>query len=165
MEIRPTECRDIPAIMEIYARARAFMAAHGNPRQWGRRSWPPETLIRQDMSQGKSYVCTQDGEILGTFFYDRGYKVEPAYGTIENGAWLGEDNYGVVHRIASGGSRRGIGKFCISWAYQQCGHLRMDTHEDNRVMQNLLESLGFARCGRIYVPEDDDPRIAYEKLE
>lgn len=164
MEIRCSEYWDIPQMMEIYAHARSFMAAHGNPRQWGRRSWPPEALIRQDISQGKSYVCTQDGEILGTFFYDRGFRAEPAYDTIENGAWLGDDTYGVVHRIASSGSCPGVGKFCISWAYCQCGHLRMDTHGDNKVMQNLLSSLGFVQCGRIYVPEDDDPRIAYEKL-
>ena len=36
-------------------------------------------------------------------------------------------------------------------------------HPYSKVMQNLLESMEFERCGIIYVEEDDDPRIAYEK--
>ena len=56
------------------------------------------------------------------------------------------------------GTMKGVGKFCIDWAYAQCGHLRMDTHGDNTVMQNLLKKCGFAHCGTIYVEEDDYPR-------
>ena len=59
---------------------------------------------------------------------------------------------------------QGIGAFCINWAFEQCGHLRMDTHGDNIVMQSLLTKLGFDHCGTIYVEEDDYPRLAYEKL-
>ena len=40
----------------------------------------------------------------------------------------------------------------------------MDTHGDNKIMQNLLTGLGFVHCGTIYVVEDNDPRLAYEKL-
>ena len=67
--------------------------------------------------------------------------------------------------MASDGTVKGTGRFCINWAFEQCGHLRMDTHGDNSVMQRLLESMGFRRCGIIYVTEDDYPRIAYEKTE
>ena len=42
------------------------------------------------------------------------------------------------------------------WAYAQCGHLRIDTHGDNTVMQNLVKKAGFTRCGTIYVVEDHD---------
>jgi hypothetical protein len=30
-------------------------------------------------------------------------------------------------------------------------------------MQNLLRKLGFIHCGTIYVEEDNDPRLAFEK--
>ena len=40
MNIRPSNENDLDRIMEIYAYARAFMAAHGNPRQWGATNWP-----------------------------------------------------------------------------------------------------------------------------
>ena len=89
--------------------------------------------------------------------------IEPTYYEITDGAWTGNNRYGVVHRIASDGSEKGIGQFCINWAFEQCGHLRMDTHTDNVIMQKLLTKLGFTRCGIIYVVEDDYPRYAYEK--
>ena len=68
-----------------------------------------------------------------------------------------------MHRIAGDGSEKGIGAFCINWAFEQCGHLRIDTHGDNIVMQNLVKKLGFVHCGTIYVEEDNNPRLAFEK--
>lgn len=163
MEIRRTAEADLARVMDIYAHARAFMAAHGNPNQWGPTNWPPEALVRQDIARGKGYVCAHEGRVVGAFFFDMGRDIEPTYRHIEDGAWLDDSPYGVVHRIASDGSVKGVGAFCIDWAFRQCGHLRIDTHGDNAVMQNLLAKLGFARCGTIYVEEDDFPRFAYEK--
>ena len=164
MTIRHTELSDLPRIMEIYAYSRAFMAAHGNPNQWGPTQWPPEALIRADIAAGNSYACTNnDGKVVGTFFFIQGPDVEPTYRRITDGAWLDDSPYGVVHRIAADGSERGVGAYCIDWAYQQCGHLRIDTHGDNAVMQRLLKKLGFVHCGTIYVEEDDFPRLAFEK--
>lgn len=40
--------------------------------------------------------------------------------------------------------------------------MRIDTHENNKVMQHLIKKNGFQECGIIYV-EDGSPRIAYEK--
>lgn len=164
MRIRKSTENDLTRIMDIYAYARAFMAAHGNPTQWGPTCWPPEALIRSDIRNGNSYVCVNDeGTVIGTFFYIQGKDVEPTYQTITDGAWLDGSPYGVVHRLAGDGSEKGIGAFCINWAFEQCGHLRIDTHGDNLVMQKLLGKLGFKHCGTIYVEEDDAPRLAYEK--
>ena len=166
MKIRKSVPQDLARIMDIYAYARSFMAQHGNPNQWGATNWPPEALIRQDIADGSSYVCTNDaGKIIGTFFYTCGPDIEPTYREITDGAWLDDSPYGVVHRIASDGSEKGIGMFCLDWAYAQCGHLRIDTHGDNTVMQNLVKKAGFIRCGTIYVVEDHDPRLAYEKSD
>ena len=49
--------------------------------------------------------------------------------------------------------------------FEQCGHIRIDTHTDNTVMQNLLEKLGYTKRGIIYVVEDNYPRFAYDKRE
>ena len=166
MKIRKTTPEDFEQVMKIYARARDFMAQTGNPRQWGITHWPPEELIRQDIAQGDSYVCDENGRVIGTFFYRCGRDVEPLYCSIEEGAWKDDGPYGVVHRIAADGTVKGTGAFCLDWAYEQSGHhLRIDTHGDNKVMQNLLTKLGFVPCGTIYVEEDDDPRIAFEKSE
>ena len=110
-------------------------------------------------------MCVNDDErVIGTFFFTQGKDIEPTYRAITDGAWLDDSAYGVVHRIASDGSEKGVGQFCLGWAYEQCGHLRIDTHTDNKVKQNLLKKLGFIRCGVIYVLEDDYPRYAFEKI-
>lgn len=163
MIIRKTTEQDFDTVMAIYAHARAFMAAHGNPNQWGPTNWPPQALIHADIAAGKSYVCEHGGQVVGAFFFDQGKDVEPTYAHIADGAWRDESPYGVVHRIAADGTVRGTGAFCIHWAYAQCGHLRIDTHGDNTVMQGLLKKLGFVHCGTIHVAEDNDPRLAYEK--
>ena len=164
MRIRKTTESDFERIMEIYAYAREFMAKTGNPNQWGPTNWPPADLIHEDIRNGNSYVCVNDEKVIGTFFFTHGEDIEPTYREITDGAWLDDSAYGVVHRIASDGSEKGIGQFCLGWAYEQCGHLRIDTHTDNKVMQNLLKKLGFIRCGIIFVIEDDNPRYAFEKI-
>lgn len=103
--------------------------------------------------------------MVGTFFFIHGNDVEPTYRVIMDGVWLDNSAYGVVHRLASDGSEKGVGAFCLNWAYEQCQHLRIDTHGDNIVMQNMAEKLGFVHCGTIYVEEDDYPRLAFEKLD
>lgn len=164
-KIRKTTESDLEKIMKIYSYARDFMAKTGNPNQWGPTNWPPEDLLRNDIKNENSYVCINDeGEIVGTFFFVQGQDIEPTYREITDGAWVGDSDYGVVHRIASDGSEKGIGQFCINWAFEQCGHLRMDTHTDNVIMQNLLKKTGFIKCGIIYVVEDDYPRYAYERI-
>lgn len=163
MHIRKSTEQDLSRILEIYARARRFMAENGNPDQWGLTSWPPEALIRQDILSGNSYVCIHEGEIAGTFFYAYGKDIEPTYRRIRDGSWLDDSPYGVVHRLAGSGAVKGTGAFSIRWALAQCGHLRIDTHGDNHIMQGLLQKLGFVRCGTIYVQEDPFPRLAYER--
>ena len=165
MLIRRTVLEDLPCVMEIYAHARRFMAANGNPRQWGATNWPPESLICEDIRCGNSYVCESDGKIVAVFYYISGHAPEPCYDRITDGHWIGSEDYGVVHRIASSGTVKGAGQFCIGWAFAQCGHLRMDTHGDNTVMQHVLEKIGFTHVGTIYVEEDNDPRFAYERLK
>lgn len=164
MKIRQASEADLDEMMKIYEYARRFMAENGNPDQWGPTGWPPENVIRNDIVRKQSYVCLHEENIVGIFFYTSGKDAEPSYRHIEQGEWLDDSSYGVVHRIAGNGSVKGIGAFCLDWAYRQCGHLRIDTHEDNKIMQNLLAKMGFRYCGIIYVEEDHNPRLAYEKL-
>jgi len=160
MEIRKTKTSETDTLMELYRQARKFMAEHGNPNQWGD-SYPGRSLIEQDILDGCSYVCTKDGRIAATFFFRTGE--DKTYREIYEGAWLNDRPYGVVHRITSDGTVRGAASFCLNWAFSQCGNLKIDTHEDNIVMQNMLQKNGFQRCGIIYI-EDGSRRIAYQKV-
>ena len=77
MEIRSTEIKDLPLVMEIYDYARAFMCATGNTTQWID-GYPSEVLIRQEIEDGHSFVCIgEQGEILGTFCFILGE--DPTY--------------------------------------------------------------------------------------
>ena len=64
MEIRLTELKDLPLVMEIYDYARAFMRANGNATQWID-GYPSESFIRQEIEDGHSFVCTD--ELVGHF--------------------------------------------------------------------------------------------------
>ena len=71
--------------------------------------------------------------------------------------------YGTIHRIAGNGKGRGLLKACVEYCSQFVPNLRIDTHNDNIVMQNDVAKNGFTKCGTIYV-EDGTPRIAYQKI-
>ncbi len=160
MEIRKTTLDDLQQVMAVYARARGFMADHGNPNQWGNTE-PPEAVVRQDILNGKSYVCMENDRIAAVFYYAE--EADPTYAVIYDGSWLSDRPYGVVHRIASAGTVKGAGAFCLNWAYEQCQNLRIDTHRDNLVMQNLLKKLGFRYCGIIHI-RSGAKRLAYQKF-
>ncbi len=164
IEFRPVTPDELPDVLTIYDRARKFMAAHGNPRQWNT-TWPPESLLREDIAQGRLLAAVADGEIAAVLVYLQGVDIDPSYRKIENGSWAKGGEYGVVHRLAASGTVPGMGAACLNWAFAQCHHLRVDTHGDNVVMQNLLTKLGFAQRGIIHVVEDNDPRLAYEKFD
>ena len=163
MQIRKTAESDLPVVLDIYAKARDFMARQGNPHQWGDGNWPSTELIRSDIASGNSYVCEAEGRVVGVFYFIAGPDVEPTYAVIEDGAWLDNAPYGVVHRLAGDGSVRGVGRFCLDWAFRQCGHLRVDTHADNALMKRLLLEEGFVDCGLIRVARDGSLRLAFEK--
>ena len=159
MEIRKTKMEELDAVMEIYAYARQFMADHGNPNQW-KKTNPPRERVEQDILEGKSHVCVEGDEILGVFYFAK--EVDPTYVTIYEGTWLDDVEYAVVHRIASAGKAKGVGSFCMNWAYEQFPNVKIDTHRDNVVMQNILKKNGFVYCGIIHLVNGEE-RLAFQK--
>jgi len=158
-QVRKAVSEDLGRIEEIYAYARKFMAEHGNPNQWGKTE-PPHDQLVQDIHDGTLHVVMQNNTIHGVFFFWIGE--DPTYGYMENGNWSSNTPYGTIHRIAGDGSG-GILKTAIAFAQNPIGHLRIDTHEDNFIMQNALDKLEFQSRGIIYLP-DGSPRIAYERI-
>ena len=161
MKIRHTTPDDIPAVMAVYEKARAYMRESGNPSQWGPRQYPEETLIRGDIERGTSYVCVLDGRVVGTFCFLEG-EDEPTYAVIREGAWLSGAPYGVIHRLASDGTVKGVASEVFAWALKRWPHMRVDTHRDNAPMQHIFKKMGFEYCGLINV-EDGTERLAFEK--
>ncbi len=157
--IRKAMQEDLCRILGIYAYARSFMAANGNPNQWGKTN-PPKEILEQDIAQGNLYTVEDECKICGVFFFKVGE--DPTYREIFEGNWISSAPYGTVHRIASDGSG-GVFSACLDFCKETCSHIRIDTHRDNRIMQHILEKAGFSRRGIIYIA-DGSQRIAYEQI-
>ena len=160
MEIRRTNSTDLNKILALYEAARVFMEENNNPDQWGK-LYPSKQLLERDIEYDKSYVCVDDCQILGTFYFEVG--IEPTYLKIFDGGWLNDLPYGVVHRITTVREKRGVASFCLDWCLKQCGNVRIDTHRNNIPMIKLLEKNGYVQCGTIYL-ENGDERIAFQKI-
>ena len=159
MEIRKTTLADLPAVMDIYAYARAYMKENANPDQWGD-VHPPQGVVEKDIEAEKSYVCVDDNGIVAVFYF--AVENDHTYGKID-GKWLNDEPYGVVHRIARGPSGKGAGAFCLEWCYGQWPNIRIDTHRDNVAMLKLLERLGFVYCGVVWIDSGDE-RLAFQRV-
>ncbi len=155
--IRKATLSDLSAIEYLYKIARHYMQSHGNPDQWGDR-YPDKNQIMKDISEDCLYVIEDDRQVEAVFYYRFG--IEPTYLRIESGAWLDEEPYGYLHRVASSGHLKRCSDIIINWAFNQCNNLRCDTHEKNKAMRNALKRNGFSYCGIIYV---ETARLAFQK--
>ena len=159
MTIRQAEKKDFDDILRVYAHAREYMKQSGNPTQWGK-SFPPETLINDDIREKRNYVVETESGVHGVFAFILGD--DPTYARIE-GAWMSDAPYGTIHRIASDGEVKGVFAAAIAFCKTRTSHLRIDTHANNTTMCHAIEKAGFKECGIIYI-EDGSPRIAYELM-
>ena len=158
-EIRRAGMEDLNDLTDIYSRARAFMAANGNPTQWGNTT-PSIEMIMADIDSA-GYVVVEDGVITGAFYFMTDAH-EPAYDSIE-GAWLNDKPYAVVHRCAVRESSKGVGQFIMDWCFNLSGNIRIDTHKRNTPMKNLLGKNGFVYCGTVMYDKIDGERVAYQR--
>ena len=159
MNIRNTNLEDLKDVMKIYEHARIQMKLNGNPNQW-KDNLPKEETIKEDIKNKNSYVIYNENKILGVFTFIIG--MDKTYEYIE-GSWLNNELYGTIHRIASNNIEKQIFEKCLSFCEEKIKNIRIDTHNDNKIMQHLIEKNNFKKCGTIYV-EDGSPRIAYHKI-
>ncbi|MBD5242230.1 MAG: N-acetyltransferase [Barnesiella sp.] len=160
MKIHPAKRSDIPRIIAIFDAAKIYMRAQGNHVQWTG-SYPEIAIIEKDISDGNLYVgIGNDGVIHCAFSLIPGN--DPTYSRIENGQWLNNEPYFTIHRLASDGYTANVLKRCVAFSFNLTENIRIDTHESNRTMLAALSTLGFIRCGTIYV-NDGTPRIAFQK--
>ena len=184
MVIRPATAADIPALRPVFEAAKSVMRADGNLEQWSAPGFPDDALLLQDIDRGGGYVilCDKispraslgrdDNTVISSgveggveksiiAYFALLPSPEPTYDYIE-GAWLSDEPYGVVHRIASYPGVHGIFSAIIDFAAARYAHLRIDTHRDNRIMQHVIATAGFTYCGIIWLP-DGTERLAYER--
>lgn len=161
--IRLARKDELGEIAEVYADARRFMAANGNPSQWGVTGYPQIGLLKEDIELERLYVIERRGKIAAAFVLFFGE--EPTYRVIREGAWPSGRPYLTVHRLGSLSSEHGTAKECLDTARETAKgkglDVRADTHEDNKPVRHILEKYGFEYCGRITVA-DGTERLAYQ---
>ena len=182
MVIRPATPADIPALRPVFEAAKGIMRADGNHDQWSAPGFPDDSLLLRDIARGGGFVIENrwpvgaghderktvmpglTGHLAApriVAYFALLPSPEPTYDVID-GAWLTDEPYGVIHRMASYPEIHGIFSTVINYAASRFAHLRIDTHRDNRIMQHLIEKHGFTYCGIIWL-EDGTERLAYER--
>ncbi len=158
--IRRANKEDIKCIMPIYEAAKKKMRADGNLHQWSDK-YPDEETLLNDIARGELYIAHDGNEIYGVFMLS--FSGEDTYKEIQ-GAWINDEPYAVIHRIASFGKGKNLLKDAIDFAFEKTNNIRIDTHEDNNIMRNLLKNLGFIYTGIIHLKNGDERR-AYQLIK
>ncbi len=159
MTICKATLKDLNDIIEIINHAKKTMYTSGNTTQWSK-NYPAKQTIVEDIKNGYCYICLHKEEAVATFTFVAG--PDQTYHKIYNGEWLNNYNYYVIHRIASNNKIKGVGRKIINWCLEQNKNIRIDTHENNTVMQHLLIKSGFKYCGTI-ITDNGTERLAYHK--
>lgn len=136
------------------------MRADGNLHQWSDK-YPDEETLLSDIARGELYIAHDGNEIYGVFMLS--FSGEDTYKEIQ-GAWINDEPYAVIHRIASFGKGKKLLKDAINFAFEKTNNIRIDTHEDNNIMRTLLKKLGFIYTGIIHLKNGDERR-AYQLIK
>ena len=156
-QIREATLTDIPAVMPVIDAARERMHRSGNVNQWTN-GYPSEDAIAADIVRHGGYVVVDDKRVVAYFAFLPA--PEPTYEHIYEGAWLNDEPYFVIHRLAGLPEVHGIFDTVMQWALAKTRTLRVDTHRDNHIMQHHLAKHGFVYCGIIYLTSGAE-RLAY----
>ncbi|NLY09556.1 MAG: noncanonical pyrimidine nucleotidase, YjjG family [Tissierellia bacterium] len=166
MNFRLSTKDDLNIIIDIIDDARSLLKQNGVD-QW-QDGYPTVESIIKDIEDGHSWIGLNEDVPVCTLSIS--FEGEPTYDVIENGSWITEElPYGVIHRLA-------VSNNCLGKGYGQEAFLfaenlakskginimKVDTHENNSKMQELLQSLGYIYCGIIYVSYGAK-RLAFEK--
>ena len=168
MHIEKAEMKDLDRVVEILRDGRNQLAESGIDQWQG--DYPNVEHIQEDIEHGFAYlVHSDDHETVGAF----AIVAAPDHSYDElDGKWLVDtDNYLVIHRVAihsdhaGNGYASGLFTSVIDYVKENPNgvkSLRIDTHEDNIAMRNLMKKLDFVYCGIIHLA-NGDPRLAYQK--
>lgn len=158
--------KDIKNIMNIIEQAQSYFKEQGI-NQW-QDNYPNLETIKSDVDSGASYILLKENNIIATAAVS--FSGEKTYESIYDGKWLTNGEFTVIHRIAVDNNYKGLGiaseiiknveKLSLNKGIRS---IKVDTHEENISMQNLLRKNGFSYCGVIYL-EDRSKRIAFEKV-
>ena len=158
LQIRKVLIEEFDKVLSIYSAARQIMRENGNLEQWGD-GYPYPEIIKSDIETGALYGVEENGELCAVFAFLE--NPDPDYNELIEGAWLNENPYRPIHRVASNGKKKGVLSIILDFCKSFGVDLKIDTHRDNKRMQHLLLKNGFVYCGvALLLP--DKIRLAYQ---
>lgn len=165
MQFMKATAQDMPKIMEIINDAKAMLKANGID-QW-QKGYPDEAVMMEDISNNDLYFAQVEGETVAILALV--FDIDSNYLHIEEGKWLTDLPYSVIHRVAVGKEHLGKGIMGRIFAHSEeltlekgLQSMRIDTHPENKSMQRALTKAGYAYCGHVFM-SNGDLRYAYEK--
>ncbi len=163
MEFHKAQLSDVPSLCVLAEEAKLFLKDLGVDQWQG--EYPSSIDFTADIEADNCYVVTKDDEVIASTFLS--FANDPTYSEID-GEWSSSEKYGVIHRLMISNQYKGLGvsNYFLKKLAQVCidndyNWLRIDTHEDNIVMDKFLKRNGFIITGVIIV-EDGTKRIAYD---
>ena len=164
MILRKAIFSEKPVIWEILQQAIAQRKQDGSE-QW-QNGYPNEQTVQDDITNGFGYVLVEEDSVIAYAAIIFG--IEPAYNDID-GQWLTNQDYVVVHRVATSNAAKGRGVAMrlfqkieeLSTAHNVYS-IKVDTNFDNIPMMKILDKLNYTYCGEIFF--GGAPRRAYEKV-
>jgi len=163
--LRKTTIADIAQVMEIIEQGKTYLKSNGVD-QW-QNGYPNEKVIYEDIKDGYGYVLEHEGRVVGTVALS--FDGEPWYDEIREGKWLTNKEFLVIHRLAVASTSRGthIATEIMRQAEELClkqdvKSIKIDTHEDNIIMQKFIKKNGYQYCGIVTLGSEGD-RLAFEK--
>ncbi len=163
MNLRKATLSELQVVWAILRQAIQQRKQDGSE-QW-QNGYPNEQTVLEDITDGSAYVLVDNDLIVAYAAIIFG--IEPAYTDIK-GKWLTNDDYVVVHRVATSNEVKGKGiatqlfklieDLC---AAQNTYSIKVDTNFDNVPIIRILDRLNYTYCGEIFF--GGASRLAYEK--
>lgn len=164
MKLRTATIDDVPEIWNIIQFAIAQRKADGSD-QW-QYGYPNEQSILADINNQHGYVIEENGIIL--LYAAIIFGIDEAYNEIE-GAWLNDNDYVVLHRLAIAEIAKGRGiamhlfKEVETLAQSKnVYNIRVDTNYDNIPMLKLMDRLHYIYCAEVQM--GGGTREAFQKI-
>lgn len=137
--------------------------------QWKEGGYPSCEDYINDIKNGNSYIVEDESGVIAAaaIMFDH----EADYDAVISGGWLGDGEYGAIHRVVVKESLKGgnIGGFIVDNAVEMCrakgiSSLRCDTHRDNISMQRMLTKNGFVRCCELMILGASFHSVGFERI-
>lgn len=160
IEIKKAKLSDLDNLLSLYENARKMMKESNNPNQW-KNTHPSKEFLISLINKEVLYIgINKENEIMFSFSFIIG--IDETYINIEDGEWLNDLPYGTIHALASSFKMNNVFYYVLTFCLSLINNIKIDTHNDNVIMQKILNKYGFIKCGTIYIKEDHSPRIAYQ---